>query len=446
MTQPYPDVSPFRQEKRRQFVVNWVFFIFFLSLIEGPLRKWLLPGFAGPLTLLRDPFAIALYAYAFNFRLILRRPIAQIWFAFAIVTSTFGLVQYGYFGYGLAGWMVGVRSYWLYLPMAFVIARSFHREDLFRLLRVSMWICLPYSLLVIEQYNSGASAFVNRGITGDESDAVGLIDGILRPFGLFTYSLTNVQFTAAMMAVFMSLFLAGRERRLSRLTFFAMALAVGAMSVLTGSRSIYFLVAIIIVFTVSGLVLVRPKGSNLLRIFGIGGFILLVAVLFVLVFPDMFAAMGRRFESAAATEGSIWVRAFGFFFSAIDAFQSAPVFGYGIGAGAPGVARFIGLQNLIFGEGDLERNFNELGIAFGFAMLLLRLATATYVALLAVRLAGRGDVFVLPLAGFFLQPILWGQITNSPLNAFLVWVFAGLVLCMDMSVSRSKQEKKNDRA
>ena len=39
------------REAQRRFAVKWVFFIFILSLIEGPLRKWFLPGLAGPLTL-----------------------------------------------------------------------------------------------------------------------------------------------------------------------------------------------------------------------------------------------------------------------------------------------------------------------------------------------------------------------------------------------------------
>lgn len=417
-----------RMEARRRLVVRAVFFLYILSLIEGPLRKWLLPQFSGPITLMRDPVAIAIYLYALNSGLLLRRGMGSIWLGFSVAASVFGLVQFAMQGHGIAAWALGVRTYWLYMPLAFVIARTFRKDDLLRFLRLNLWVCLPYALLVAQQYNSGASAFINRGIAGDDANAVGLGDGILRPFGLFTYTGPNVQFTAGMVATLIAMFLAGRERGLSFPIFLLIAAAVGAMSVLTGSRSIYFLVGIMLIFTVTGLLIARPNVSTIVRIMGIAGFVLLAAALFVMVFPDMLAAMGRRFESAASLEGSIWNRAIGGLLDSFDAFHTAPAFGYGIGAGAPGVARFIGLPPHAYGEGDLDRNINELGIILGSAMVLLRFVTATCIALRALRLAVRGMVFILPLAGFVLHPLLLGQITNSPLNSFLVWVYVGLVL------------------
>ena len=190
-----------RREAQRQFAVKWVFFIFILSLIEGPLRKWFLPGLAGPLTLLRDPFVIALYGYCLNNGLMrLRGVAAPLWLGFATLTSLVGLVQYAEAGFSVWGWTLGVRTYWLYLPLAFVVAKAFTPEDILRFMRLCVWIAIPYAWLVVAQYNAPPFAFVNLGVAGDENASVGVVKNILRPFGLFSYTWPNVQFTAFVVA------------------------------------------------------------------------------------------------------------------------------------------------------------------------------------------------------------------------------------------------------
>jgi hypothetical protein len=436
------DWSISRSEVRRRFVVRAVLFIYVLSLVEGPLRKWFLPDLAGPLTLLRDPFVIALYVYAFRFGMMLRRGSAALWLGFAAVTSCFGLLQYMANDYALSAWVLGVRTYWLYLPLAFVVARTFRYEDVLAFLRLNLWIALPYALLVATQYNAGPRAFINLGVAGEE-DAVGLADGILRPFGLFTYTGPNVQFTAAMIGMFLAMYLAGRSVRPLLPVFLAMAVAVGTMSVLTGSRAIYFQSAIILGYTILGILVAQPKSTTLARVLGILAFVGLAALMFVQVFPDMLAAMEMRFERAAAFEGSTSSRVFEGFWAAIAAYSTAPLLGHGIGAGAPGVARFIGLPSLIYGESDLARNVNELGLLLGTAMLLLRLGLAAWLAVLAVRLAKRGVPMALPMVGFCLPNLIVGQITHSPLNAFLVWLFVGLVLAQrDVGLRQRRGERK----
>lgn len=431
-----------RQQARRQLVVRAVLLLYLLSLIEGPLRKWILPELAGPLTLLRDPFVITLYVYAYLHKLILRREIAVLWLGFAAFTTWFGLFQYMFNEFGLTGWMLGVRTYWLYMPLAFVVASAFRREDVLRFLRLNLWIALPYALLVSMQYNGGAGAFINRGVGGDEGGVVGLAGGIVRPFGLFTYTGPNVQFSAALIAMFTALHVAGARDRPKRPLFVAMAAAVGTIAVLTGSRSIYFQAFFILGFSVLGLAIARPNGATAARILGVFGFVALGGVGLVLAFPDMFAAMDARFERAALSEGSILLRALSGLIAPLDALDTAPFFGHGIGLGAPGVAHFIGLPPLIFGEADLQRNINELGLLLGLMMLLLRVGTMIWLALLAMQLAQRGVAMALPLAGFALLPLLMGQITHSPINAFLVWLCVGLVLSADSVDERKKYEDR----
>jgi len=415
-----------QREKQRQFVVWAVFFIYFLSLIEGPLRKWFLPGLAGPLTLLRDPFVIALYIYCLFNGWILRRGLAGIWLSFAVLTSWFGLIQFAINGLPITGWMLGVRTYWLYMPLAFVIAKSFRRDDVMRFLRLNLWIALPYALLVASQYGAGAAAFINRGVGGDEA-AVELGDGILRPFGLFTFTGPNVQFTTMMIAIFTAVFLAEPQEQPPMPWFVAIALAVATMSVLTGSRSIYFSAAFILGITILSLLTRGLTTKALVKIAGIIAFVGLAGVILIEFFPEMLNAVSGRFAQAARTEGSIWIRAFSGLTDPLDALSTAPLLGYGIGAGSPGVARFIGLPSLIYGESDLQRNVNELGLFFGMAMLFLRLGTATWLMVKTISSSTKSKS-ILPLAAFGIIQISIGQITHSQLNAFNAWMVTGICI------------------
>lgn len=418
-----------RRESKRRFVVRAVFFLFALMLVEGPLRKWALPGLSGPLVLLRDPFALALYAYCFANGLIWMRGLAGAWLALGWITAMLGLAQYMVNGYGFEGWMLGVRTYWLYMPLAFVVARAFEPEDVHRLLRWILIIAVPYSLLVATQYNAPPFAFVNQGVAKDTSAAVRVAEGIFRPFGLFTYTGPNVQYTTFTVAIFFAFYLSGLRVKYHKLFLAVTACAVGAMSVLTGSRGIYFIVGVTIFFTVGGLLAMRPGSHTFRRTIGIVGFVAFAGTLFVTVFPDMFTAMELRFERAARSE-SMSDRVLGVFTRWTDPLFTAPILGHGIGLGAPGVANYLGVSNLLFGEGDLQRNVNELGVLFGLVLIVMRWVTAIWLYLASLRLAGRGIVLALPLAGFAAVPLTVGQITHSPYLAFLPWVTLGMVACL----------------
>ena len=423
-------------EKRRKFVVWAVFFIYFLFLIAGALRKWFLPSLATPLIFLSDPFVFALYAYCLFYKLIMQKDIARPWLGFALFSSCFGLIQYSTSGYSLEGWLLGVRAYWLYMPLAFIIPVTFRPEDVMRFFKFNLWLAMPYAFLVATQYRASPYSFINQGVGGDEAAAVSVALNIFRPFGLFTYTSPNVQFTTAMIAIFIAVYLTSHKDHPNKIVFPGMAVAVGAMGVLTGSRGIFFVSAVILGLTILGLILTRLSISTLVRILFIFSFVALAGWLLINVFPDMFEAINVRFEVASASEGSIWNRVYSGSFSFLGALETAPIFGHGIGAGSSGVARFLGLQNLAFGESDLERNINELGVIFGSIFLFLRWFTSWWLIVNAIKLTRRGMPMVLPLAGFVVVNFAVGQMTHSPLMSFLPWVLFGMVLaCRNTSTN-----------
>ena len=417
-----------RAEVRRRRAVAAVLAIYALSLIEGPLRKWFLPELGTPLIFLRDPFVVLIYAYCFGYRLVAWGALGALWLGMAIVSSLLGLVQYLVNDLNAFGWILGVRTYWLYMPLAFVVAATFRRADVDRFLLWNMLLAIPYAPLVAAQYNAGPTAWINLGVGGDDTLAVGVSEDIVRPFGLFTYTGPNVQFTAAMVAMFVAFFLSGARFRLRMPILCAAGAAVGAMAVLTGSRGIYFLAAAILGLTLLGSTLARPDARTLMRNAGVLVFVGVAAALLTIAFPDMLLAMLQRFEDAEAAEGSIWQRALSEALPFVETLYTAPLLGHGIGVGAPGVTGYLGLPHLLHGEGDLQRNINELGVILGSAFILLRFSTAAWLAGASVRAARRGTPLALPLAGYAMVSIAMGSITNSPLNAFLPWLLLGLLI------------------
>lgn len=418
-----------RVERQRRQIVDLVLVVYVLSLVEGPLRKWFLPGLATPLYFLRDPVLIVLYAYAFRHGFMLRGSLARVWLGFAAITTVVGLIPFIIYGIDLRAWILGARSYWVYLPMAFVVANAFRRADLERFIRWNVGLAVPYAMLVVYQYKSPAGAWINKSI-GEDSEAVALALGLHRPNGLFTFTGQNVGFTAFLIANYVAFLFLARWRRGSELLLLAVGVpAVASLAVLTGSRAIYFQAAVILLVTLVGSTMARPSRAVMTRNGLVLALVIIAALMFTTTYQDMYRAMELRVDRAEQAEGPIWERALG----GVTGFagplaQDAPLLGYGIGTGTPAVSRFLKSRHLRYGEGDLMRSTNELGYFLGFFFIALRWFTAGLVVWLAYLVARRGYPVALPLAGYAAVQIAVGAITHSPMNAFVPWLVVGLML------------------
>jgi hypothetical protein len=414
-------------ESRRRIVVTLVFVVYVLALLEGPLRKWFLPGLATPLYFLRDPVLLVLYAYALHHGFLTRVPLGRVWLLFAAVATTVGVIPFVLEGIDVRAYVLGARGYWIYLPLAFVVAASFTRADVERFLRWNVLLALPYAALVVWQYQSPPGAWINRAITGEEG-VIRVAAGVVRPSGLFTFTGQNVAFVAFLVANYAAWLFVRERGRTATLTAAAGALAVGSLAVLTGSRGIYFLLAAILGLTLVGSTLALPTVRTLRRNALVLAAVVVAALLFTTVYGDMFAAMQRRVAVAAAIEGSIWARALDGVFAFVEPMVTAPVFGHGIATGTPAMSRFLDAAHLRYGESEMARVVNELGPLLGASFLALRWFTAAVLVAAAYRAARSGYPAALPLAGYAAVPIAIGQLTHSPLNAFQPWLIAGVVL------------------
>jgi hypothetical protein len=414
-------------EAKRRIAVKIVFLIYILMLVEGPLRKWFVPELATPVYFLRDPVVLFLYAYCLHARLITFDIWARLWFIFAALTSLIGIIPFMLGSVDVRAWALGVRTYWLYMPLAFVIASTFRCGDLLRFFRLNILLAIPYAALIIAQYQSPLSAWINAGIGGDES-VVTYAPDMVRPYGLFTYTGQNVNFSATVVAIFLSYILIRNPQEKSRLLWLTSAGAIGCLPILSGSRAIYFLIGASLFVTLAGLNLMKDKISGVRATLIVACCVALAAFMFVYAFPDAYEGMQNRLERAERSEGPIQNRAISEFFSFLWPLETAPVLGHGIGIGAPAVGRFLGRPPQEFGESDMMRNVNELGPVFGLMFVALRYGFGIYLVVISLRAARVGHPEFLPLGGLASLGITRTLITNSTLNGFPYWLVAGLVL------------------
>jgi len=242
-----------KDEAIRILLVRLVFVIYWLLIFEGVLRKWGMPQFQEVFFFIRIPVALVLYWLAFRYR---RWP-CTIWpllltcmFAVvAIVLVPFQIIAGGYSRSYLLLAGYGWINYFFYIPLAFLIAEQFRREDLERIIRHTLWIAIPAAVLVIMQFNSPSTAVINLGSGLDESDQfqnLGAALGFVRPTGFFTSTLGQSQFVAsAAPLVLAGWLLPKRERSMGIMLLLAGTTAVLVMAVFSQSRGLFFQIGIV---------------------------------------------------------------------------------------------------------------------------------------------------------------------------------------------------------
>ena len=251
---------------RQLRLLLWLYF--WLLIFEGALRKWLLPGLSTPLLLVRDP--VALLALWRGAPLLLQRRF-QSWLQWLL-----GIAFAAFFLTMLVGHrdlitaIFGTRILIIHLPMIFLYAAAFDREDVLRFAKALLLISLPMTLLIVAQSNLPDGHILNVAPGGEESAAFSGALGRSRPPGTFSFTNGLVSFyTLAAAALFARLY--GTAQTLPRLLLL-LAAGLGLVVALpvSISRSLLFGYALVVVAVVCAMGLSRtrvlPLISSLLAI------------------------------------------------------------------------------------------------------------------------------------------------------------------------------------
>jgi hypothetical protein len=160
----------------------WLYLV--LIIFEGAIRKWILPELSNIILIIRDPLALFIILEANRKNLIISNRIL-------ISMISIGILSFiTTFFSGHADFLValfGLRIFILHIPLIFIIGNVLNKEDTIKIGKFFLITSIPMCLLIMAQFYSPQSAFINRGIGGDISGGgfSGAM-GYLRPPGTFS--------------------------------------------------------------------------------------------------------------------------------------------------------------------------------------------------------------------------------------------------------------------
>jgi hypothetical protein len=437
------------EESHPRLIVRLVLIIYFLTLFEGVLRKWIAPQWGRPLFFIRDPFVLAIYILVLSKRIRFRRGFLELGCLFGVagliltiggrMLSTQEITPIFISAYG---W----RNYFLYLPLPFIIGRYFDLRDLRRLLAATSLISVAMAGLALAQFRSSTWAPINSG-SGDTSEELygnqGLPGGFVRPFGTFTSNQGMATFTVSAVTAAIYLWLT-RSRSRSLRSYLLLACAtVGSFSCLSlsGSRGAFVWSGLVIVLLILGVSL-APGGLSLKAATIVVVLILSGAVTAPVLFPEATRAFITRWSGAGEVEeraygaGGIWGRAIYEVFSFHVLLSDTPLQGYGLGSAGNAAWRLgtappwsASPDKVAAGESDWGRHVLELGPIFGCLFILYRIALTIWLAketLVATRRSGHPLPWL--LFAFVGILIFNGQITGNGTSNAYAWLFTGFCL------------------
>lgn len=361
-------VSSAVDQRRSLRLAVWLYFL--LLIFEGALRKWALPQFSSALLLVRDPIAIWILFEAYRCRTFRFESNVLL----ALVLASMALITAMLFGHGdMFVGMFGARVFLIYIPLMFAIGWSLDLDDVERIGRWVLVISIPMTILVLAQFYSPQSAWVNRGVGGNlDGGGFSGAMGYMRPPGTFSFT-NGLALFYGLNAAFIFYFIFFSDRRIGRVLITGATLALLAAIPFTISRSVLFSVVISLGFA---LVATAYRPGYFVR-FLTG--LLVIAALVLAILQTESAQIGldvfvSRFNTANEVEGGtariLEDRILGGMLFPLVNSDRLPFWGYGIGLGTnAGAVITKGEMVFLISEGEWGRLIGELGLLLGLVAI-----------------------------------------------------------------------------
>jgi hypothetical protein len=420
------------EERAKGYIRRLIWVYFWLLLIEGALRKWVLPDYSNPLLLIRDPVLVAIYLLAIPARLFSRNGWIFTLLLIGFLSLLTTLVQlWPYLPPTMIALVAGYgfRSNFFHLPLIFVMAGVLRPEDVKRFGWWTLLLLVPMSMLMVAQFGAAPDAFLNR-TPGGEGEVMMSALGKVRTAGTFSFVVgVAAYFSLAVGYLVWGLLKPGLYKSWLLLVA-GIALLVGIA--VSGSRLTVGACAVV----VASLVLVVILRRDAVNRFGhalIVILILWVVVTRLPVFHEGVNVLNARFtEVAEASEQSVArglvARVLASFEDAFFVLGKAPFLGYGLGIGTNAGAKFLtGHSGFLLTEGEWARIFLESGPLLGLAYVAWRCALVAWIGWLCVKSVRLGNLLPLLLFSSSVLPMINGQFGQPTILGFTVFT-TGLAL------------------
>ncbi|MEO6722054.1 MAG: hypothetical protein ABIN67_16935 [Ferruginibacter sp.] len=402
----------------------WLYF--YLWIFEGALRKWFLPQLSMPLLIVRDPIVLWLIFLAYQRGLF--KPNFYLTAIVALGVLSFGAAMF--MGHG-DKWVAiyGARTMLLYFPMMFVIGNVFNQADVLKMGKVLLWIAIPMTVLLVLQFYSPQTAWVNRGVGGDEEGAgFGGALGYFRPPGTFSFTNGTTCFYSILAPFIIYYWLTPKK-----LNKYILLLATGALLVAIPtsiSRGLFLQVGVSVVFM---LIAISRNPKYFGKVFIATVLVVVAFALFSNVgfFQTATEAFTSRFENAnesegGLVEGTIGNRFFGALIKAIS-FSTGSMVGMGVGSGTP-LGALLLKDDTVARTADFEwlREIGEMGV-MGLGLIMLRVGLTLKIAVASYHKLKKDDMLPWLLFSIGALVISQGQLHQPTILGFCALVGG---LCM----------------
>jgi len=243
---------------------------FVLVLVEGALRKWILPGAADLIYFAKDVVLVGVYLGFF-----LHGPGAKqgkstppSWIPMNLIKAclvTIAVLSLNPNVGSPVAILLGARGYLFYLPIILVVPYIFdNKEQMLRGLAGYMLIAIPICILGVVQFRSDSFSVINTYASGTSqwgASTFGGAEGQVRVTGTFSYLSGHVVFSATFFA--MGLAVVSNPALPFRRVLLYVALPLIAGNVfMSGSRAAFLAAAVSIIgFTANGMGAITQSGK-----------------------------------------------------------------------------------------------------------------------------------------------------------------------------------------
>jgi hypothetical protein len=335
-------------------ILHWrqcVKLVLWVVVLEGAVRKWILPGMSDFLYFGKDVIMLVAYIKYFFWiqknppRFKIRQPGIRLLVSLNLI---YGLIEM--FNWKLGSAVVGVlgmKAFFFYIPLMYMLPNLFPTvEDMQKFLQRYLLLLIPVCLLGAVQYVSPASSRINTYAGGMGPDAfVGRGESMaVRITATFPYLSGFTSYLIVCTALLVPLMTTGNRSYFVKILNILELVLISGCQFMTGGRTT---VGVFVLFLIGFFALSTPSAAlRLFRRLFIPGVICFVAALFL--FRKPIENFMHRMEDAGGKADIIyrvsWAK------EAFTNIECAGIFGYGIGSTHQGTPKLRSMLSLPPGE------------------------------------------------------------------------------------------------
>jgi hypothetical protein len=432
----------YRLFKNPILLIKQLVFIFFIYMIlEGVLRKWVFPNYSFQIYLLKDFLLIIIYILAFKYKLLWKSKLSKFFISFAVLFTIPSLFIYELNYNGILLFLLGTRSYWLYMPLAFIVAHSFTYSDVISFCKKNIYFIIPLFFLTLLQTYHPPESIINSGYFSAVMTAE-------RPSGTFTYTTQNTIFYSFLVSCYYVWFLDKKNfpiKNIVSVIFIIFFLC--SILILLKSRALYIYSLFISIASCLFIFDLKDKKIFYLRNKKLAIIIIITPIIYFTttkLFSSQYNYSKEKINKDDTTSNltefyenqklkllcenySSLCRIFNDIFFIVHIPNNLHE-ASGIGAGTTAVTTITGNKKLFLGENENQRIMNELGRIPGLFFVASKYIFLFLFLIFFLR-KNKYAKILMPILAFFSVQILIGPITytTSFIN-YIFWMCFGLLL------------------